>query len=655
MAKTLGIQPSLLRVRLKLSPHTGFKRQGRATRGAQNLAQRGGLLKLHAIIRAVELKLGGCLHSSARANADMHVLHLRILSLRLASGMMVLATLPLMLAYYGGLNAEGGMLVAGFAATLLSALILSLTGSLVASQLMASAGFCLSIFALCLMTGGSASPLLMMLVFVPFETQVSRRRLAALGAGVLCATVLCILLLTGWGQNPYVVINEIVPSLESRLTSGVVAVAIAFSTFTTIMVMGQRSQISQERRQMLARSRLMLESVGDIVAWFDQNGRLSYVNEAARNILNTAPSKLLGRGLFEHVHVADRPMFLKAIDDVAHGGEPHVVNFRVMPCQSGDSDFGVPSMRWIEMRVQRAAVSENTFHDAAVVAVMRDETDRRQIEQDRENARVEAQRASELKGRFLATVSHELRTPLNAIIGFSEMLATEGLVKPGSEQQRDYAQIIQTSGTHLLEVVNALLDISKIESGAMTIERDTLDLPRLMGECCDLMTMRCAEKGVELERVVAGDLPQVMADRRALKQVVINLLSNALKFTPEGGRITVALVRDKGEIDISISDTGIGIAAADLPQLGLPFFQAKSAYDRSHEGTGLGLSVVRGLVGLHGGAMSIESAPGEGTRVCVRLPINPDETATGDTARIVTFAKPPRRKLGFDTPSRISA
>ena len=235
------------------------------------------------------------------------------------------------------------------------------------------------------------------------------------------------------------------------------------------------------------------------------------------------------------------------------------------------------------------------------------------------------------------------------------MLAIEGLVKPGSDQQKDYAKIIQTSGVHLLEVVNALLDISKIESGAMTIERDTLDLPRLVSECCDLMTMRCTEKNVTLEKVVAGDVPQLMADRRALKQVVINLLSNAVKFTPEGGRVTVAIIRDKNEIDIAIADTGIGIDAADLPQLGLPFFQAKSAYDRSHEGTGLGLSVVRGLVGLHGGSMSIESAPGEGTRVCIRLPIEPGDDVSGDTARIVTFAKKPRRQLGVENTSRLSA
>jgi two-component system, cell cycle sensor histidine kinase DivJ len=609
-------------------------------------------LTIRAINKAIEHRLEQWVHASARADADMHMLHKRLITLRAVSGLTVLAVLPGLMAALLGLSLSGIVIVASLASTMLAALILSRTGSLVGAQLSASFSYCAATVALAMMTGGPNSPLLILLVFLPFEAQISRRHSAAIGAGLMGLLAVVGVWIASSETTP-----SNAPSPEALLTTGVVAVSLIFSTLTTLMVMGQRSVLSQQRRETLARSRLMLESVGDMVAWFDASGRLAYINQAAESILRTEPKKLLDRGLFEHVHVADRPLFLKAIDDAAHGGEAHLVHFRVLPSagMAKATETDLAAMRWIEMRVKRVAAAGGSLQEVAVVAVMRDETEQRQIELEREQARAEAQRASELKGRFLATVSHELRTPLNAIIGFSEMLATDGLVKPGSPQQQDYARIIQTSGMHLLEVVNALLDISKLESGAMTIERDTLDLARLVGECCDLMAMRCTEKNVTLEKVMAGDLPQVMADRRALKQVVINLLSNALKFTPEGGRVTVALVRDKNEIDISISDTGIGIAEADLPQLGLPFFQAKSAYDRSHEGTGLGLSVVRGLVGLHGGSMSIESAPGEGTRVCIRLPIEPGDLVTGDTARIVTFAKKPRRQLGLDTASRLSA
>ena len=263
-------------------------------------------------------------------------------------------------------------------------------------------------------------------------------------------------------------------------------------------------------------------------------------------------------------------------------------------------------------------------------------------------------RANDIKGQFLATVSHELRTPLNAIIGFSEMLSAEDNGWLDAEKRLEYARIIHASGHHLLDVVNTLLDISKIESGAMTIEREPLDLAAMAQDCCTLMALRAETGGIALERVLGPALPAMEGDRRALKQVVLNLLSNAIKFTPAGGRVTLAVVRDGDTIDLSVSDTGIGIAAADLPRLGDPFFQAKGTYDRTHEGTGLGLSVVRGLVGLHGGRLTIESAPGVGTRVSVRLPAGGADSA-GQPAKIVTFARAPRRGLDTKQPLPLTA
>jgi cell cycle sensor histidine kinase DivJ len=251
-------------------------------------------------------------------------------------------------------------------------------------------------------------------------------------------------------------------------------------------------------------------------------------------------------------------------------------------------------------------------------------------------------------------VSHELRTPLNAIIGFSEMLSTDEQGSLDAGKRLDYARIIHASGHHLLDVVNTLLDISKIESGAMTIEQEPLDLAEMAEDCCKLMALRAEAGDIGLERVVGPDLPSVLGDRRALKQVVINLLSNAIKFTPAGGRVVLAVVRDGDMIDLSVSDTGIGISAVDLPRLGDPFFQAKGAYDRTYEGTGLGLSVVRGLVGLHGGRLTIESAPGIGTRVAVRLPVKGVEAAS-QPVRIATFARAPRRGLETKQPFRLTA
>jgi cell cycle sensor histidine kinase DivJ len=263
-------------------------------------------------------------------------------------------------------------------------------------------------------------------------------------------------------------------------------------------------------------------------------------------------------------------------------------------------------------------------------------------------------RSNDVKAQFLATVSHELRTPLNAIIGFSEMLGSEENGWIDAAKRLEYARIIHASGHHLLEVVNTLLDISKIESGAMEIERDPLDLAELARDCCTLMALRAENGGIALDRVAGPALPSIEGDRRALKQVVLNLLSNAIKFTPAGGRVVLAIVRDGDMIDLSVSDTGIGIAAVDLPRLGDPFFQVRGAYDRNHEGTGLGLSVVRGLVGLHGGRMTVESALGVGTRVSIRLPVGCAE-AVEPLAKIVTFARAPRKGLETKEPLRLTA
>ena len=203
-------------------------------------------------------------------------------------------------------------------------------------------------------------------------------------------------------------------------------------------------------------------------------------------------------------------------------------------------------------------------------------------------------------------------------------------------------------------MVNTLLDISKIESGTMTLDTETVDLAALAGDCQALMALRAETGAIALDTVIGPNLPAVSADRRALKQVMLNLISNAIKFTPPQGRVVLALVRDGDMVDISVSDTGIGISAGDLPRLGDPFFQARSAYDRSHEGTGLGLSVVRGLVGLHGGSLSIESAIGVGTRVCVRLPIGEMRHAAQPVS-ITTFARAPRRGLDAKEPFRLTA
>jgi len=256
-------------------------------------------------------------------------------------------------------------------------------------------------------------------------------------------------------------------------------------------------------------------------------------------------------------------------------------------------------------------------------------------------ARVEAKRATIGDVRLLANVSHELRTPLNAIIGFSQMLANEGIAPCEPAKQREYASIISASGRHLLEVIDSILDASKIEAGAMQIELEPFPLQSLADQCCDMMQLMADQSGVTLSREYASALGEIVADKRALKQILINLLSNAVKFTPPAGTVRLLLRLEGNQAVITVADTGVGIAPNDLERLGDPFFRARAPFDRGQEGTGLGLSVIRGLVGLHGGSITIESGLQSGTAVTVRLPRDCGQRsgATGGMAKIQTIAR----------------
>ena len=217
-------------------------------------------------------------------------------------------------------------------------------------------------------------------------------------------------------------------------------------------------------------------------------------------------------------------------------------------------------------------------------------------------------------------MSHELRTPLNAIIGLSDMLTNESL-ELGSGRRSEYAKLINDSGRHLLLVVNGILDVSKMETGNFEITPQPFAPAPEIERCTDLLALKAQEAGVELSMRLGPDLPEVTADRRAFNQILINLISNAVKFTPHGGRVTVSALRDGPKLAVTVEDTGIGIGDTDLSRLGEAFFKARASYDRNHDGSGLGLSIVKGLVHLHGGEVDIQSRLGEGTRVTVRLPL----------------------------------
>jgi two-component system cell cycle sensor histidine kinase PleC len=242
--------------------------------------------------------------------------------------------------------------------------------------------------------------------------------------------------------------------------------------------------------------------------------------------------------------------------------------------------------------------------------------------------RFEAEAANASKTTFLANMSHELRTPLNAILGFSELIASETLGPVGTARYRDYATDINTSGAHLLSLINDILDIAKIESGKMEIAPQVMDPRTAIESALNVIQLRVREKNQGLTVNVDPNLDGLYVDERAFKQIIINLLSNAMKFTPEGGDIGISLrQRENGDCELCVSDNGPGIPVAFLDQVFMPFNQVDNRYCRQAGGTGLGLSLVRGLAQLHGGTAWIESDTGKGVRAYVLLPAAPQESA----------------------------
>ena len=246
--------------------------------------------------------------------------------------------------------------------------------------------------------------------------------------------------------------------------------------------------------------------------------------------------------------------------------------------------------------------------------------------------KTKAEHAAQAKGSFLANMSHELRTPLNAINGLSEMLVKEVFGPLGDKRYQSYAQDILLSGQHLLDMINDILDMAKIESGKMTINTKPIDPVEPVDAAVRMIRRKADEKNLQLDLVFDDDVQDIEADHRAVRQMVLNLVSNAIKFTKDGGKIVVS-IRNKGEfVAIAVKDSGVGISKDDLPKLANPFEQAQSNQDMNQNGTGLGLALTRSLAEMHGGRFLIESELGVGTTVTLMLPFQQPDDASGSEA-----------------------
>jgi two-component system cell cycle sensor histidine kinase PleC len=238
-----------------------------------------------------------------------------------------------------------------------------------------------------------------------------------------------------------------------------------------------------------------------------------------------------------------------------------------------------------------------------------------------DEARRKAEEANLAKSRFLATMSHELRTPLNAILGFSEVMKNEVFGEHANSAYKEYSGDIHGSGQHLLNLINEILDLSRIEAGKYELNEEALSLSGIVDDCAHMLNLRAKAKSQTIRQAVEPDLPKIWADERAIRQVVLNILTNAIKFTPQGGEISVKVGwTATGGQYVSVSDTGPGIPEDEIPVVLQSFGRGSLAIKTAEQGSGLGLPIVKGLIDLHNGGFSLKSRPRAGTEVTITLP-----------------------------------
>ena len=391
-------------------------------------------------------------------------------------------------------------------------------------------------------------------------------------------------------------------------------------------------------RKLHRQNEMILNAAGEGIYGLDTQGRTTFVNPAAANMIGWEAGELIGKSQHDILHHTkpdgspypreECPIYAAFKDgSVRHvtdevfwrkDGTSFQVEYTSSPMRNEDGTITGAVVVYSDITTRKRAEQELLDSKQDL------ERQSRELEEMTEyliQARDLAEAASRAKSEFLAAMSHELRTPLNAIIGFSEILKDELFGPAGSVKNREYAHDINESGQHLLTLINDILDLSKVESGADELHDEDIEIAEVIGSVEMLVKDRASKGGVELEFENPDELPALRADARKLKQILVNLLSNAIKFTAPGGKVTLRTWcrLDSGMV-FQVTDTGIGMATEDIPKALSPFSQVDSDLSRKYEGTGLGLPLTKGLVEMHSGSLDLQSEVDVGTTVTVRFP-----------------------------------
>ena len=354
-----------------------------------------------------------------------------------------------------------------------------------------------------------------------------------------------------------------------------------------------------------------LETAPDAMVIVDQTGRIATVNAQTEKLFGYSREELIGNAVEMLIPQRFRARHTTHRSGYSH--DPHVrpmgQNLELFGLRKDGTEFPV------EISLGPVPTPEGVL----IVSAIRDISDRVHIQRELEQKNIELSSASRAKDRFLASMSHELRTPLNAVIGFTGTLLMK-LPGPLNEEQERQLQIIQTSARHLLSLINDILDLAKIESGKTTLDIESVDLAAIVDEVIAAVRASAETKALKLTSTVAGGPLVVRSDRRAIRQILTNLVDNAIKYTDRGD-ITVDLVRSEGAVALRVTDTGIGIAPADMHLLFLPFQQLESLSTRRADGAGLGLHLCQRLATLLRGTVGVESQVGRGSTFTLTLPL----------------------------------
>lgn len=506
------------------------------------------------------------------------------------------------------------------------ALLVAATGKMAAAGPIALAMAAIALGGLIGAAGGLSSPVAMLALALPFEAwwiAASRRAAVWGGASAVIAIALQSLSAT------------FLPFADAHIAAWHWLVPLAWALTLLPRISAFRGTAGAAATVDAGDG---LEDIIDAVVFrVTRHGEVVEASAKARTLLKLPPELLSGAGLFDRVHLSDRVSYLSALADMRDGALSRRLELRIRLPQSGNGAHNgnglvADNYQPFALELVRGEEQSDVF---TLVLRKNDETAR--LREELAQANETAAAAEVAKGRFLAVVSHELRTPLNAIIGFSDMLLHEMFGAFKDPRQKEYVGLVRDSGQHLLAVVTSILDVSRIESGVYATEPEPFRFMEAVDMCQSMMRLQAQAKNIDLQTQIAPDAGDINADRRAVQQMLINLVSNAIKFTPDGGDVVVGAKRIGSRLHFWVRDTGIGIAEEDFANLGKPFMQIQNDYTRRFEGTGLGLSLVKGLVALHEGTMSIESMPGEGTTVTISLPVSGPKGRPANSTGVLTM------------------